>query len=699
MSSPLDSLNPEQAAAVTHAGGPLVVLAGPGSGKTRVIAARVAHLLTGDPRGSVVAMTFTNRAAAEMRARVVALVGGVATRLFVGTFHAWGLRCLRTYADKAGLRRGFAVYDRADQIEVIKACAEGDAEGDVGAWARRSLEVVTRSRNQMRPLEPVGLRYLAALRAQSAVDFDDLLLLPLELLRAEPDLRARLAPDHLLVDEFQDTSPAQSALLEALWPGTGDVTVVGDDDQAIYGFRGATVENILRFAAAHPGTRTVRLVKSYRSTAAILGAAQALARNNRGRLGKTAVADRGSGELVRLLEAATAEAEADAVAAAIAGMVGRFGGDEVAILYRTNAQSRLIEEALTRRRIAHHLIKGQRFFERREVKDLIAYLRLLAAPDDRAAFLRVVNVPARGIGAAALDELEVAMREHAGAPSIAAAAVASSGSAIGRRLGAFLDLLGRLRERAGKLGPGDVVRMIVRETGYDRVLAAVAEGEERRAENVEELARKGDALAGVGEEALQCFLDDVAVTADPESAGAAGVALMTLHNAKGLEFRGVVVAGVEEGLLPYGSSAEDVEEERRLLYVGMTRAKDELVLSYSLGRRLWSDDSMSRPSRFLAELPREHLHTRDARPAVTVAAPASATAPVAPRRPGVAPPPEREAFAVGGWVRHAQYGEGMVLEREGSGDAMKLTVRFASGMRKKLVAKFAGLREVRRAGK
>jgi len=703
-------LNPEQSAAVEHRGGPLLVLAGAGSGKTRVITRRIVRLVREEASAAgIVAVTFTNKAAGEMRERVHSALDSEPSKLFLGTFHAWGLRLLRRYGTAIGLESGFSVYDRADQKELLRVCLE--RADDVAITPERALGQLSRLRNRMRELPPWGRSYVERLRARGAVDFDDLLLRPLELLRSDPGIADRIRPAHVLVDEFQDTSPAQSALLEAIWPDGDDVCVVGDEDQAIYGFRGATIENILAFEKAHPGTRVIRLVRNYRSTEPILQAASGLVRHNRDRLGKKLVAELGSGEPIVIARCASPESEAETIVVHARRMIERFGAGEVAVVYRTNAQSRLIEEAFVRHGVSYELVKGQRFYDRREIKDILAYVRLCSNPNDDAALERVINVPARGIGGVAKDELRRSQAASGGSLWQAACDLREEGGSVGRRLAGFVDLLARLRRRDD--GPGGLVRAITSLSGYGRMLATEPDGGEQRVANVEELARKGDCFAA-SEDVLARFLDEVTLSSEPDREGGGAVALMTLHNAKGLEFYGVIIAGLEEGLLPHAGASSGwddriaIEEERRLLYVGITRARESLVMTLAPGRRLWVDGRASTPSRFLDELDDDLLRLEGEvapSPAPGVVpttvrtfrrrergAPSGASASTAKPVPGMPAGP----YPVGSWIRHGRYGEGMVMACEGAGDTLKVTVRFSAGMRKKLVAKYAKLETIRR---
>jgi DNA helicase II / ATP-dependent DNA helicase PcrA len=702
----LSSLNPEQREAVLHGKGPLLVLAGAGSGKTRVITHRLAHLVRGglDPR-SITAVTFTNKAAAEMRERAQVLLGGAALASFVGTFHSWCLRFLRRRHREAKLPPRFAIADTSDQLALVKeAMAELSISEQVlppnAVRARISNAknaLVTAERFAERETDYAGERigqvyalYEKKLAATGALDFDDLIARSVRLLSSDAavlaDERRRIR--HLLIDEYQDTNSAQDALVKLLGGGADSLAAVGDEDQAIYRWRGAEVEHILHFEEDFPGARIVALEANYRSTAKILAAAAGLVSHNRRRREKRLRADRGEGAAVRLWRFEEDRAETEAVAREVASS-GKAPG-EIAVLYRTNAQSRPFEEELVRRRIPYVVVGGMKFYERAEVKDVLAYLRLAARPEDDLAFRRVVNVPARGIGAATLDRIAAVVRETGKSWWEASADLTGVTDRARTALARFREIVLDLHEKAATWTPSALLDHLLAVTGYGDLYANSEDREDvARRENIEELLsssrefeRRNAEGATIGE-----YLDTVALATDTDAAAASGgaVTLSTLHAAKGLEFDTVFVVGLEEGYLPHGQSAEDedeLEEERRLLYVGMTRARDQLTLTLADRRLVYGRVEPRRPSRFVDELPEAALEERMfGRPAPTIfAARAYEEAPVDDR-------PLRR----GKRVRHPRYGYGVILTEEGSGDETRLTVYFDRAGKKKFVARYADL--------
>jgi len=709
----LIGLNPEQREAVLHERGPLLVLAGAGSGKTRVITHRLARLVeTGaDPR-TILAVTFTNKAAGEMRGRAASLIGGAARLAFVGTFHSWALRFLRRQAAAASLPPRFSIADSADQLTLVKeAMAELSISDQVlppGAVRSRISQaknaLVSAQRFEQTQADFAGERiarvyvlYEKKLAAAGALDFDDLIVWSVRLLEARPDVLSgeRRRARHLLIDEYQDTNTSQDALIKLLGEGADSLCAVGDEDQSIYRWRGAEIEHILRFDTDFPGARIVALERNYRSTAKILAAASTLVANNRRRRVKTLRADRGEGARVRLWRFDEDRSEAEAVARAIEEG-GRSSGD-VAVLYRTNAQSRSFEEELVRRKIPYRVVGGMKFYERAEVKDALAYLRLAVRPEDDLAFRRVVNVPARGIGAATLDLLARAARESSRSLWEASGLpVPGLPERARTALSRFRSIVHDLRERAQTYAPSALLEHLLASTGYAALYESSQDPEdEARRDNLRELLSSAEEFERSNEEGATVaeYLDAVSLATDADAAAAAGavpVTLSTLHAAKGLEFPAVFVVGLEEGYLPHGESSEDedeLEEERRLLYVGMTRAKDELTLTHADRRLVYGRVQLRNPSRFLEELPREAIEE-------TFAAPGRRTfaddgGPTIFRRE-----PEPEAarpLSRGKRVRHPRYGYGVILIEEGSGDETRLTVYFDRAGKKKFVARYADL--------
>jgi len=710
----LRGLNPEQREAVLHAKGPLLVLAGAGSGKTRVITHRIARLVEAgaDPRG-IVAVTFTNKAAEEMRGRVQKLVGAAVPVGFVGTFHSWSLRFLRRNHAAAALPPRFSIADSADSLALVK-----EAMSDLGLSEQMLPPGSVRSRISHAKNALVSAKefesaqsdfageriakvyrlYEKKLAAAGALDFDDLILRSVRLLESRADVLAseRRRTRHLLIDEYQDTNVSQDALVRFLGEGADSFCAVGDEDQSIYRWRGAEVEHILRFDEDFPAARVVALERNYRSTAKILEAASAVVSHNRRRRPKRLRADRGEGSRVRLWLFDEDRSEAEAVAREI-GSAER-APSEVAILYRTNAQSRSFEEELVRRRIPYVVVGGMKFYDRAEVKDALSYLRLAVRPDDDLAFRRVVNVPARGIGAATLDRISSAS-SAAGRSWWAVSGEALPGLADRARvsLRRFRTLVLDLQEKGESYSPSALLEYLLEASGY----AALYEGSEEREdvarrENLQELvssAREFERRNAEGA-AIAEYLDAVSLATDADAvpAGGGAVTLSTLHAAKGLEFKAVYVVGLEEGYLPHGNSGDDpeeLEEERRLLYVGMTRAEDQLTLTLAERRLVYGKVQFRSPSRFLDELPAGALEERVERAASPqrFASPANRFSRVEPEDE----PQEEATLARGRRVRHPRYGYGVILAQEGSGEDTRLTVYFDRAGKKKFVARYADL--------
>ncbi|MEX0880632.1 MAG: UvrD-helicase domain-containing protein [Thermoanaerobaculia bacterium] len=698
-------LNPEQREAVLHEKGPLLVLAGAGSGKTRVITHRLAHLVSrgADPR-TIAAVTFTNKAAGEMRVRAQKLLGGVALVSFVGTFHAWCLRLLRRRARETKLPPRFAIADTSDQLVLVK-----EAMGELGiseqvlppnsvrsriSQAKNAL--ITAERFAATQTDFAGERiallyalYEKKLASTGALDFDDLIARSVRLLSGEPAVLAeeRRRVRHLLIDEYQDTNSSQDALVKLLGEGADSLCAVGDEDQSIYRWRGAEVEHILRFDTDFPGARIVPLERNYRSTAGILAAASGLVAHNRRRREKRLRTDRGEGLAVRLWRFEEDRAEIEAVSREIASS-GR-APSETAILYRTNAQSRPFEEELVRRRIPYVVVGGMKFYERAEVKDVLAYLRLAARPEDDLAFRRVVNVPARGIGAATLDRLAEAARQTARSWWEVSADPPGLTERARTALARFRSVVEDLHAKVDTWTPSAMLEHLLSVTGYGALYEGSEDREDvGRRENIQELLssarefeRRNAEGATVGE-----YLDTVALATDGDAAETGGaVTLSTLHAAKGLEFTQVFLVGLEEGFVPHGQSAEDedeLEEERRLLYVGMTRAKDALTLTLADRRLVYGRIESRRPSRFLDEIPKAALEEQFfGRPAPTIFA----------SRAYEEEPQDERPLRRGKRVRHPRYGYGVILTEEGSGEETRLTVYFDRAGKKKFVARYADL--------
>jgi DNA helicase-2/ATP-dependent DNA helicase PcrA len=696
--------------------GPVLILAGAGSGKTRVITHRVAHLVVdhGVDSARVLAVTFTNKAAGEMKARAEALLDGRPLRAWMSTFHSFCVRLLRREAAAAGLAPGFLIYDEDDQLAAVREAMRALDLSEKLHPPRRMLSRISARKNSGRAGEDddgyaadlttrVMERYHEVLRAGRAVDFDDLLLRAVALLDGNALVREawRLRFPFLLVDEYQDTNRPQYELVRLLAGPGGNLTVVGDEDQSIYSWRGADISNILDFERDFPGARVFRLEDNYRSSQRILDAAGALVARNVRRKGKTLRAVKGEGEPVRVHEAMDEFQEAAWVTERIASARSR---GRVAVLFRMNAQSRLFEEGLLRLRLPYLVLGGVGFYERKEVKDVLAYLRLVQNPRDAVAFRRVVNVPPRGIGAKTVEEID----------RVAAAGGETLWEATGRLLDEaalpsralaplrqFRETLLTLQAEAGGRGLRLLIERVLELSGYGAALARedTQESQDRLENLAELLSAAADYESREEAPSLAGFLDRAALVSETDRLrDDVPVLLMTLHAAKGLEFESVFLVGLEEGLLPHSRSltGEDaLEEERRLCYVGMTRAMERLHLSWARSRQVFGQRRVTEPSRFLAEIPEAGLertgglfrrarHPGDDAPPWAPPPSGRATGTPAPAATGLEMRP-------GSRVRHPLFGVGTVLRREGEGDDLKVTVSFPGVGAKKLVARFAGL--------
>ncbi len=743
----LEGLNPAQREAVLHHEGPLLVLAGAGSGKTRVLTRRVARLIQahGVRPSDILAVTFTNKAAGEMRQRIAGLLGAEPAGMWAGTFHSVGARLLRRAAHLVGRSNAFTIYDEDDAQAVVKRLMQQHGISPKQFAPRAVRSAISDAKNALvAPEEFASLArdpfatavakvyadYEPTLQRANAADFDDLLLLPVRILERHPDELQRLRRKfrYLLVDEYQDTNRAQYRLVSLLGAEHGNVCVVGDDDQSIYGWRGADIRNILDFEKDFPDARTVRLEENYRSTPPILELANVVIAANSGRMGKTLRATRSGGERVVALRALDERDEADWLVEELRRQRAAAGWQlrDFAVLYRTNAQSRAMEEALRRHGVPYRLVGAVRFYDRREIRDVMSYLKLVANPADDEAFRRAVTVPKRGIGDATVETLAERARA-AGVPLFDAATdddmLAGIRPATRTALADFTALIGRFREQARDAAVDELVRDLVDATGYADYLRT--EGEEMardRLDNVRELiAGASETVADlegeVGLTPLDLFLQQASLVADVDklSADADAVTLMTLHNAKGLEFPVVFITGLEDGLFPLARAYDDpamLEEERRLLYVGITRAERRLYLLHAESRRRNGEFASSRPSSFLTAIPDQMLEQQQTirvrssgrgvmaayggRPERSGAAawtggssvtvdddsfPASAAA----RRPGrplgsyvdVEDESQDAAIiAIGERVSHRKFGSGTIAEITGAGLQTKVRVDF-----------------------
>ncbi len=754
----LEGLNPQQRDAVCHLEGPVLILAGAGSGKTRVITHRIARLIAvqGVPASAIWAVTFTNKAADEMGGRVAGLLsaGGVWGRPWISTFHSFCVRLLRrdgaALADlRSGFTERFAIYDEDEQLAVLKAVYRQHGLDEKFLQYRAALSRISYAKNHKQSpadlykaatdpktsrLAVVYEEYEERLRRANALDFDDLLLEAVRLLHHDDRIGHEYNQrfQFLLIDEYQDTNRSQYELMRLLSRERQNVCVVGDEDQSIYGWRGADIRNILDFERDFPEVRVIRLEQNYRSTKHILEAASSVVAHNAERKGKWLWTDAAGGDLLGLYEAADGEREALFVADAIQQAVTDSPRDRVAVLYRTNAQSRQIEEALRRYGLKYLVVGGFSFYQRAEIRDALAYLKVLLSPADSVSLLRIINTPARGIGKTTVEQVE----RHAGQNRI------SLWAAIGQMLAkklfparaeaaltAFCTMIEELREAAGNEPLQALMQLILERTGYRRMLESDGSPEsEGRLENLNELLNAAAEAAERGE-TIADFLDHAALVAESDDLDErAQISLLTLHNAKGLEFPIVFMAGMEEGLFPHSrsfASGTMMEEERRLCYVGMTRAEKRLILTWAKQRRRFGAGSpeMCTPSRFLSEIPHNltrNLGRRETVPEIDLFAESHAVResvkrntytgktynsvehirqffsgqesktplPVAPAAPK---PAKKRPFTLGSTIRHPRYGKGTVVRREGDGDEAKLTVSFPGYGLKKLMQKYAGL--------
>jgi DNA helicase-2/ATP-dependent DNA helicase PcrA len=713
----LEGLNEPQRQAVLHGEGPLLILAGAGSGKTRVLTHRIAHLVgTGQAGpGEILAITFTNKAAQEMRERVEILVGRRARAMWVMTFHSACARMLRADAERLGYTRGFTIYDEQDSLRLVKNCID-ELDIDPKRFPARGIRrQISDAKNALLDAEGYRLKvgsffeqtaadvydlYEPRLHGANAMDFDDLLFRCVNLFELFEDVRDRYRRSfrHVLVDEYQDTNRAQYRWLELLAEEHRNIAVVGDDDQSIYRFRGADIRNILDFEDHFPDATVIKLEQNYRSTQTILNASNAVISNNRSRKDKSLWSELGEGDPVHVRELEDEHAEARFVVSEIERLVDEGGSrDDIAVFYRANAQSRVLEDMLVRYGVSYQVIGGTRFYERAEIKDALAYLTLLVNQSDTVAFGRIVNSPRRGIGQTSQARL-VGYANTIGAPvwevATAPERVPALGTAAVKAVGRFMSVMERLRERVeGGAGVGDLLAETLEETGYTEALQAERTVESQvRLENLEELvgvAREYDATAE--EPSVEEFLQQIALFSEQDNLRDEQglVTLMTLHNAKGLEFGTVFIIGMEDGVFPHSRSIEagDLEEERRLAYVGITRAKRELYLTYARTRALFGNRDWNLRSRFIDEIPIELTDREEQGPVGREAAATwggGATAAPEPAGPGA-------IFGLGDDVMHANFGEGVVVGVEPGG---LVVVRFPSdGSERKLMADYAPLKK------
>jgi DNA helicase-2/ATP-dependent DNA helicase PcrA len=778
-----DGLNPDQLDAVVHRDGPLLVVAGAGSGKTRVLTHRIAHLIDdGVSPFAVLAITFTNKAAAEMRERVEALVGSVAQKMWVSTFHSACVRILRRDAGRLGYPSAFSIYDQSDAQRLMGYVLRDQgldakrftAKGIHGLVSTAKNDLIDPDQFAQRAATPFDRKvaeayreYQARLRKAGAMDFDDLLTVTVELFRRCPDVLESYQRrfQHILVDEYQDTNAAQNAIVLMLAGDHRNVCVVGDVDQSIYKFRGADFRNIMQFEEAFPEVTTILLEQNYRSTQTILDAANAVIEHNHSRKPKTLWTDAGAGERITRYHATDEHDEATWVARRLADAhdhQGRSWG-ELAVFYRTNAMSRVVEEALMRAGVPYRVVGGTRFYDRREVKDALAYLRAVVNPADEVSLKRVLNVPRRGVGDTTVGRLDVYAAGHGITflDALREAGQAGVTGAAARGIERFLELVDRLGDLVGQ-GPAAVLQAALDDSGYLTELEAEQSVESAgRLENLSELVGSAQEF-----ESVDAFLEQVALVADTEEpaegSDATKVTLMTLHGAKGLEFPVVFLVGLEEGVFPHTralTEPDELEEERRLAYVGITRAMQKLNVSHAWARTMFGSTQYNPPSRFLDEIPPalvEHVGERSRRSAggeggawrrgdrdgdwgerrswrdrdddrsaggggdrwggagggrrkaLSSFDPDDEAAErhrervvESAMRAGATPPPattgaQSLGLSVGDDVRHATFGDGVILELRGSGDKAEARVRFRAKGEKTLLLAWSPLERIAR---
>ena len=714
-------LNEAQIEAVRTVNGPLLILAGAGSGKTRVLTRRIAYLVGefGVDPGCILAMTFTNKAAGEMRQRVEAMLSRSCRHMWIGTFHALCARILRTEAACVGLKNNFTIFDATDQLALMRRVIADQELSEKQFPVHQLRARISREKNRM--LDPVAFAqrattfyeqtvarvyryYQDTLRQNNAVDFDDLLMLSVQLVRDHINVRTRYQSqfEYLLIDEYQDTNRPQYLFARYLAEKHQNICVVGDDDQSIYAWRGADLRNILDFELDYPNATVVKLEQNYRSTQIILDASNAVIRHNTGRKGKELWTENKSGEPIRLKKCPDEIEEARWIAGALQDLKGSGGYAyrQMAILYRTNAQSRSIEEGLRRAGIPYQIVGDVRFYERKEVKDVLAYLKLVVNRQDSISFSRILNTPRRGIGDASVQKLyDYAMREGLSPYEalLQLAHVVDIPDRTKRVMRGFYDMVEGFREALSVLPADELAAKIVDETGYLSDLEKLAEEEaQSRRSHVQELLADIEIFTEQSEDvSLDAYLQKVSLVTDMDQwrETTDAVTLMTLHSAKGLEFPVIFISGLEEGLFPIlrndGETNQDgaIEEERRLFYVGLTRAQERLFLSYAMQRRRYGGCISNTMSRFVGEIPEELLDSGFRISEI-------GSGPKEKRKPKWSSEAREEVsfgWEVGTWVYHAAWGRGQIQQSSGSGPNAKLKVRFDSGIIKTLIAKYANL--------
>ncbi len=714
----LQNLNENQRLAVESVRGPLLVVAGAGSGKTRVLTSRIVHLIKEHqiPPGQILAVTFTNKAAEEMRERLLEMVGPSAKQVFMGTFHALCVRILRVESAYSGYESNFQIFDQADQLLVIRECFKELNLDPKRVQPRQVLGAISRAKDELIGPEDypaaegnywesvVGRvydKYQEKLRRANALDFDDLIMVTVQMFRRHQEVLAKYQRRfaYLLVDEYQDTNMAQYILVHLLASGSGNICVVGDEDQSIYAFRGATIRNILEFEKDFAGARIVKLEENYRSTKSILGAANSVIKNNTERKPKTLRTNKNEGEKVVLFRAGSEREEARFVAetAFRLSSQGPWSYRDCAVLYRTHALSRVFEEEFMRRGIPYRIISGLRFYERREIKDLLAYLQLVSNPQNDFAFLRIINVPRRGLGDVTIGRLTQYAAEF-GIGLYETLSYLEGIDGLGPRfteaLLAFREMIENFRQQLGHMSLTELTELVLQESGYLAQLEGQGDGEANtRIENLREfLSVTKQFETEVSPTDLAALLEHVALISDVDSydQDADAISLMTVHASKGLEFPVVFISGLEEGIFPHSLSlleTSEIEEERRLAYVGMTRAEELLHLTCSQTRTLYGATKMNPPSRFITEIDPQFLEERGG-----LGGSLNLSAIVPPVRTQTGS--SALDFAAGDKVKHGVWGVGMIVSVRKSGGEHELSIAFPGEGIKKVIAELAPLTKI-----
>ncbi|GAB4389747.1 MAG: UvrD-helicase domain-containing protein [Thermodesulfovibrionales bacterium] len=693
----LEQLNPQQRDAITHNGGPLLILAGAGSGKTRVITHKFAYLARKNSANSILTVTFTNKAAGEMRERISRLTKRDLRGAWIGTFHSQCTRILRNEIEVLGYRRDFSIYDEDDQSNLVRHILkefkiyEALYKGILSRISALKSSFISPEDFLAKgdgfgfeeKLARVYVRYQDELKRCNALDFDDLIVLTIKMFEEHPEILEKYTSRfrQVLVDEFQDTSAAQYRLLRHLAAGHRQICVVGDDDQSIYAFRGANIENILNFEKDFPEAKVIKLEQNYRSTRNILDVSGSVIRNNPARREKTLFSERADGDQVMHCWFGTEEEEAKYITGLIKELYlkGLYDYKDFGILYRINLQSRSLEDALRHERLPYRVLGGVSFYQRKEIKDIVAYMRLALNRDDNVSLRRVINCPPRGIGASTLSKVEQFAKKKSVSLFSAIKSLIKAGgltASAREKLDSFVSIIEKIASEKHKTA-ADMLRSVYRNSGY-----ADFAGDER-ADNINEL------IASAEEEDISAFADRFSLyTGTDEENRDNAISLMTLHGAKGLEFPVVFISGVEEGILPYFKAAtpREIAEERRLLYVGMTRAKDLLWLTGARRRKLYAKVKEQEPSRFLGEIPDGSCKRID-KIVKTVAHEMKTSRPARLPKPAL-------AYAIGARVKHPKWGVGVVRDCYGEGEEQKITVNFPSIGVKRLALKFANLQRI-----